>query len=345
MWQRVRLDNTWQYEHDKICPHCHLPLPLSVAGGELGGEAIAVLGEQASGKSTYFGVLIHQLRNSPAGSDIGLSVVPQDSFDPENLCRVSSQRLYDRVYGSMFGETPTMPAPTRGAAESSPTPLIYRLQFGSQRWWTQLLRQRKRALEVVFFDLKGGDLVVDSVLELYYRYLSQVRGIMLLIDPINLPGVRDRLPVEVQPALPPVRNSEATVVVESIIKLFERFGNLGSRDSIEIPIAITLAKTDLTRSIAPAMFFRPARHVEGFDREGVEEVSKTVQKWLEEQGQHYLVQLLTRFSRRTYCAVSALGTAAELDKRILLTRNPSRVVDPLFAVLFHLGYLRARQIP
>lgn len=346
LWQRVRLDNRWPDGHERVCPHCHLPLPLSVAGGELGGEPIAVLGEQLAGKSTYFGALIHQLRHGSAGRDVGLSVIAQDTFDTEQMQRVSSQKVYDRVYGRMFAAEATMPEPTRGAAVAGVTPpLIYRLQFADRPWWTGLLRRRARALETVFFDPGGGDLVDGEAMELYHRYLSRVRGVILLIDPINLPDVRDRVSDEVRPHLHPPRVSQATDVVESLIKLFERFGGLGSADQIGVPIAVVLAKSDWLRPIAPAVFYKPAHHVEEYDREGADELSRAAERWLEEQGQHNLVELLTRFARRTYCAVSALGTAAEPGGQVRHTRNTHRVTDPLFAVLHHLGYLRARAVP
>lgn len=348
LWRRIRLVNDWQFEHDKVCPYCHLPLPLSVAGGELPSSGVAVLGETAAGKSTFFGVLIQRLREGTIPEDAHFSVLPLDSFDPVQMKRVSSDVLYERVYGRLNGADASVPEPTRLAATEFYPPLIYRLQFNDAPWWSRSLLGRQQAMEVVFFDPGGGDLVDGEKLECYYRHLTELMGLIVLIDPVNLPGVRERLPPEIQARLDPPRQSDALKVVTSLIKLFERYGGISATQKIGTPISIVLTKLDVLRSLFPSdsILFRPSQHDEGYDLEDAEAVSHVVEQWLRSIHQGGIVQLLERFPQRRYCAVSALGTTVEQDqgKRIALTRNPIRVQDPLFSLLHLLGYMKPRRL-
>ena len=115
-----------------VCPNCHLHLPHKTATGELVSEVIAIIGTRNSGKSNYFGVLIHALERRYAG-EVGFQIFNQETFSTREMKPVSSKKLYRERYGDRLFESAERRAvdQTLSAATNIETriPLIYRLAF------------------------------------------------------------------------------------------------------------------------------------------------------------------------------------------------------------------------
>lgn len=350
----VRL-NRLPVDHNRVCPHDKWPLTYAQATGQLTLRPIAIAGGPGVSKSHYIPVLIDQAKRRLRSTLSGFDVLAQETREPGSCYPVCSDQLLSNRYGRLFAdeELGTVIAKTQRSAENADarTPMIYRFTFPT-RW--QSITGRKRCVEFAFRDCAGEEFSDPSALHDFHRYITHSAGILLLVDPATIPGLRERLPSDAISLQSKARPFEIDQIVSRLIGLFERVENVRVGKRIKTPLALVLTKADLLRrsSGSTAEVFREPEslHMDGFDHDSFIRQDEHLRRLLEDCGQSSLLASLdAKFSSVGFFAVSALGheptiqsggTRGEVEQRVGRIQ-PWRVLDPLVWLFYHYGYVRA----
>jgi hypothetical protein len=355
-WEAVLRRCLSNNEHGRgwkpVCPSCHMTLPNKIANGELAGDVIAIIGSRNSGKSNYFGVLLHELEKRYA-QEVNFRMFDQETFSIREMKPMSSRKLYHERYGkSLFEE--------RRAVDQTPSaefqpgiriPLIYRMEFPKAplHYLTRPLGEFN-AVDLIIFDAAGEDLTNGQSLEQFCRYILRASGIIFLLDPLQLPGVRRRLPAAMQNRFPLLDAGP----VEIFAKVFEQFESrtgVAAGARIKVPAAFVLSKADVLKEIVPAgsplsTLDDKSQHMGGFNLRDCELNSDWVRAQLTDWDDGgSLLQHADKFDSPRFFAVSALGETPSSDLRIGRRPAPFRIADPLLWVLWRRHYLRSMAEP
>ncbi|MFE2849693.1 hypothetical protein ACFXJO_00975 [Streptomyces lavendulae] len=310
----------------RICPVCHSDLPVQF--GMVDNRLIALVGPKASGKTVYMTVLLHEVRHR-VGEAYGAALM---GTDDATMRRYGSD-YEDRLYRDhqMFPGTQTA-----STTLNRVDPLVFR--FGLRR--RTLLRERPQHTVLSFFDTAGEDFSSRESVELNTRYLSNADGIVLLLDPLQMPGARDN-------ALPgtPLPGTEG---LDSPFNVLSRVTSLllaprsGRSDRLlDTPVAVVFSKMDafwhLLEPGSPLRDHAPSRG--RFDVGDSLSVHEEVRRLLKDWDGVPIDQLLdNHYSRYRYFGVSALGRNPTPDARVAPTGiQPYRVADPLLWLLSEFG--------
>ncbi|MFE2941445.1 hypothetical protein ACFXKG_20630 [Streptomyces sp. NPDC059255] len=310
----------------RICPVCHSELPVQF--GRIDNRLIAMVGAKASGKTVYMTVLLHEMRNR-VGEAFGAALM---GLDDATMRRYSTD-YEDRLYrdNQMFPGTQTASTNLNRV-----DPLVFRFSMGRRT----LLGERPQHTVLSFFDTAGEDFSSRESVELNTRYLTGADGIILLLDPLQMPDARDG-------ALPgtPMPGTEG---FDTPMNLLSRVTGLllaprGGRSAqkIDTPIAVVFSKMDafwhLLGSGSPLRDHAPlgARFDVGDSLSVHEEVRRLLKDW---DGVQIDQLLENHYTRYRYFGVSALGRNPTPDARVAPTGiQPYRVADPLLWVLSEFG--------
>ncbi len=181
MARRTKCDECHRPTNDRICPTCHVTLPSTF--GQCPNAIIAVIGAKNAGKGHYIGTLVEELRNR-VGPSLNMTLSPQDDYTIKRFKEDFRDPLYkDSKLRRALDVT------TSGITnEKVRLPMVFNLQLGG----TDLLGRRtiKRTITLVFFDTAGEDLNSEATMETVNRYIYRSKGIVLLVDPRQIPRVR-----------------------------------------------------------------------------------------------------------------------------------------------------------
>ncbi|OEU99906.1 MULTISPECIES: TRAFAC clade GTPase domain-containing protein [Streptomyces] len=310
----------------RICPVCHSELPVQF--GMVDNRLIAMVGAKASGKTVYMTVLLHEVRNR-VGEAFGASLM---GLDDATMRRFSTD-YEDRLFrdGQLFPGTQTASTNLNRV-----DPLVFR--FGLRR--RTLFGHRPQHTVLSFFDTAGEDFSSRESVELNTRYLAGADGIILLLDPLQMPGARDGAAPGTP--LPGTEGLDTPMNVLSRVTgllLAPRSGR--SAQKIDTPIAVVFSKLDafwhLLENSSPLHDHAPPRgRFEVGDSLSVhEEVRGLLKDW---DGVPVDNLLENHYTRYRYFGVSALGRNPTPDARVAATGiQPYRVADPLLWLLSEFG--------
>lgn len=329
----------------RLCPHCHMELPVQLANNRLRSNIIAVTGYRSSGKSSFFGVLIDALRNRYS-EEVGLNLTTQVTFSTRSLQTVYSDELYNERYGNdLFGETPKAVKATLSEETDVEIriPLIYRLNLTRFSFKQRLLHPfaTHRPIDLVLFDAAGEDLDSTTIQALHGRYLSQAAGIIALVDPLAYPEIREDINMNANAA-----KYKKTVDTLSVLKhTIEEYGNLSAKQKIKTPLAVTISKFDLLRN-APGLdpcVFNDHVHSSGFDERAAKKTSDAIRNYLQQKGLNGITTVAEgNFTTCQYFGMAALGRSPREDST-LTSIDPINVADSLLWILNKLGYLQTEE--
>lgn len=315
----------------RFCPHCRKPLEHDYITTK--GRTIAVIGSRQSGKSTYVGVLIHELQNRIGADFNGMATVLVGDRSRQRYREVFKAPMYDA------GRTVDFTNALRQRYRLDP--LLFMLRFPRRT----LLGERLTAAMMVFYDTAGEDVLKEESAERLVDYLDAADGILFVVDPLQIDSVRrgvdDSVPL-------PTDGSDQVAVVERIGELLRRRRGLPAQKRLDVPIAIALAKTDaLDGALAPDAAVRRAHSHRGAydDADGQlvhDEVRATLDGWT--AGAQLLDLVHSTFSTYRFFGVSALGItppdAGTISRRGI---RPLRVEDPLLWLLGRFGLVPVRK--
>lgn len=302
----------------KVCPKCGFELPLGI--GTTKNYPIAIIGAKESGKSNYVAVLINQLKNE-IGRSFDCSLM---ACGDHTLNRYKTE-FYDPVYRHKT---------CAGATDAGDVePLIYSLLF--QRKGGLFKKSTNDAVALTFFDTAGENLKSIAQMQTHNRYLCKASGIILLLDPLQLPSVRDELEGKIR--LPEENTDINTILARTIEIIRSGLGLTDVSKKIDIPIAIAFTKIDAVDSMLdPASCLKnDSSHIRNgyFDmndfNDSNAEMQSLVENWL---GTELYQNVSMQFNEFAFFGLSALGSNPDTDNKIPKFR-PFRVADPFLWIL------------
>jgi hypothetical protein len=316
------------------CPTCNKParsrlckscsFELTHDAGLVQDRRVAIIGGRNTGKSHYIATLVHKLEHEVGRNfDVTLRMIGD----------ATRRRWEDDFHGPLFRRK-TLLQITQSAAVDSvvKTPMVFRLMFG---------RQSGRAgINFSFFDTAGEDMRTLTAMAVETRYITRAEGLIFLLDPLQIPAVRERLPDV--PGPPPDPHSEPTYLIDRLCDLFESLSILKPGSKIQVPVAFVLAKIDsIWPLIEPGSVLRkPGEHFGRLQRRELEtvhtEIWNLLEMWL---GSGFNKRLDDNFGKFRYFAASALGAPPGPDGHVT-TVSPLRVEDPFLWILSELGLVR-----
>lgn len=302
----------------KVCSKCGAELPLNI--GTTKNYPIAIIGAKETGKSNYVAVLINQLKN-----EVGRA------FDCSLMaCGDKTMNRYRTdFYDPLFRKRVCV----RGSDAGDVDPLIYSLIF--RRKGGLFRKTVNDAVSLTFFDTAGENLNALDTMQTFNRYLFHSAGIILLLDPLQLPAVRDELQDKIRL---PEENTDVNTILNRTIEIIRTGSGLTDLSKkIDIPLAIAFTKIDAVDSLLdPASCLKnDSMHIRKgyFDQvdfnDSNEEMQSLVENWL---GMELYQTVSMQFSRFAFFGLSALGSNPDMDNRIPKFR-PFRVADPFLWLL------------
>lgn len=332
----VSCDVCHSHSPNPICPRCHNPLPPSTINGT--NNIISIVGTRGSGKSHYIAVLIDELRKRighSMGAEIRNYVALGDGgYNVEDLYR---ETKYHRLYEEQRQLDLTRTDMGMGLLEHDKIPLIY--------IWNYLNRSfgREKAFTLSFFDAAGEDLQNEEAIATVARYLRHSKGIIFLVDPLQIESVRNQVEAQVGRELTSLAGIDATSSFENVLAnvttLIRNSRGLKEGKEIDIPVAITFSKFDEILPIATnALTIRqqsPHCSHKAFVSADQKAVDGELRSLLENWGEGAMISNVRgNFRDASFFAVSSLGidNAPDTGGRIKKPR-PHRVEDPLLWVM------------
>ena len=213
----------------RVCPACHSELPSDYC--DVPSRLVALVGAKNSGKSTYIGVLIHELRNR-VGRELNASL---------NACDDRTATRYHNDFEQLLYGQGVLPPITQTAAHALHDPLVYRLTLPGRGPFG---RTRRSSLALVLFDTAGEDLTSESSVDSHLRYLGVADAIMFLVDPLELPSVRSSsfaaAPTTVAGAAP----DDPLDVIRRVTNLVRASRGIRAPKPLPVAVALCLTKVD-----------------------------------------------------------------------------------------------------
>jgi len=303
----------------RICPDCG----FEVEDGELrrGFLSVSILGNAGCGKSNYLAVLINQLRTEMC-KVYGCTLYPTGGDRTMNH--------YEREYRRpLFEQGVCVPS----TLQESLNPLTYTLLFDEQA---------EKSVSLAFYDSCGEKLENQHEMAAVGRRLYSSGGILLLLDPSQIPTIRAARKAKGLPVL----STDALALLLRTVHILRAGLSIGETEKkIDIPIAICLTKLDtLYPHLDPASFVgAPSRNLRRpmLNYADISSCSLEIRALLESWGAGEFVRhVRSQFSTFSFFGMSSLGTQPG-NKNDVTRVSPHRVLDPLLWLLWRSGTLRA----
>jgi len=287
---------------------------------------IALLGAKASGKSNYIGVLINEIRKkmtSPFNCSLSMA------------CSQESKEAYDELYyRPLYKEGKTVFGTDAG---KEVPPLIFPLRFMDTK------NRIVNMAALTFYDTAGENLNDKGVMHKFNRYITNAHGIILLLDPLQVPNIRKNL-INNGFTMLPDQNTEIYDVLSIIIDVIRGVRNI--KGQIQIPLALVFTKIDVLEqySILPedSCLKEESDHIKrgafikpDFENTNIQ-MQDLIDNWLDADLMGYIKQ----FKQYSFFGVSSLGgnpNGTKIDSKGI---RPRRVLDPLLWLLSENGYIK-----
>lgn len=340
VWVSRTQDGGWK----PVCPHCHMDIPHAMATSQVASHTIALIGVRNSGKSNYLGVLTHWL-GKRFGPEADFQFQDLPTFDIKQRKTVGSWHLWRERYRQVVDNGQVLTQTPSGTSDLR-IPLLFRLTF-PKSLPKRLISPigRHSAADLVLFDAAGEDLCDPEVMSLHHRYVRNASGLIFLIDPFELPGVREQLPPALRDQLKPV-DSMASEGIDRVIELYEKQAAVhAGTGTIRTPIAVVFTKADLFRQVPELVerrspILRDSQHRKGFAADDCHELNDHIISCMQSWGAAELVSKVRgRFRTSSFFALSSLGHQPDANGRVHRI-EPMRIADPLLWLMWQLGHLR-----
>jgi hypothetical protein len=282
----------------------------------------AVIGAKEAGKSHYLAVLIEQIRKH-VGPALGMLLEPLD----DHTIKRYRQDFYEPIFrnGTVIKATQSALADRRVQL-----PLVYTLTFTGRNLFGH--NTIKGVVTLVFFDTAGEDLNSQDTMGTVNKYIYRADGVILLLDPLQLLNVRDKLSGSM--ALPQV-NTESSTILKRTTELIKLGRSMSLETKIKTPLAIAFSKFDAVDPLVDPQMQLNAEpnHRAGYDLADFNAVNAEMQSLLEDwDGGIIPQQAGTHYDKSGFFGLTALGCNPHGDQKIPRVL-PRRVEDPFLWLL------------
>lgn len=312
-----------------VCPSCHNKLPESTLLGR--DMIISVVGSRDTGKSHFVGVIIKELIDRISVKFDGAMTGFDDTM----------QRYKAGAYQKLYCDLQKLDL-TASSVENvnngAYKPLIFTLQLKKK----SLLKAHIDSFTLVFFDTAGEDLNDEDTMSTVNKYICKSSGIIFLLDPMQIPSVRNQLDENMVMSASSVDWKQATRsddIMSRVSKLIRNDRKMKSTQKINIPVAAVFSKFDAIASLVPegstVLDTSPHCAEKSFNMSDWHNVDSEIRSLLTEWGaESFVSQVDVNYKNYSYFAVSALGlnNNPKEDRRIERPR-PHRIEDPLLWIL------------
>ncbi len=298
------------------CPVCDVKLPSDILDYSKY-LRFSILGISGAGKSNFLTTMLHEMRRS----GLPWVLTPMDS-DTQTMFRDNENVIYND--GEPVAATPpgTPPQP--------------------QQWKVQDKKKMTNKVipsySLTIFDGAGEDQQhIDPTIS---NYISGSNTLVILIDPLALPGVRHLVDPDIL-AWSSARNSayEASAdLVNGLAQYIRESANIKTGKLIDKDVAVVFTKMDAVfDSFGVSTVTQPGPHAvkQAFVKADADAVDMEIRDWLMRQGeQSFLDAIETNFGkgRIRYFGVSSFGQPPKGPNQLGKV-FPHRVLDPLMWVL------------
>jgi GTPase SAR1 family protein len=307
---------------DGQCPGCGRELPWST--GRQKDLIIGMVGAKYSGKSHYVATLIERLQHQ-GWRDFcaGCTHVDDDTKD----------RYRDEFSLPLYGSKIEVP-PT----QSNAIPLLYNFRVDGSLWGK---REPDRAVTLALYDTAGEDFASAATVERFAKYISQASGLIFLIDPLQIPAIRQL--VGAAASLPvPHEFGDPQQILGTVIGELEKRGLISGNRKLDIPVAIVLTKCDVLRDmelIEPdRVWHSDLHHYRRYDLTLHDDINGFFSQLLARLSPGAYGTIKVSFKNHALFGVSATGCSSDQDGRFPFV-SPWRVQDPLLWILYQLGVI------
>ncbi len=309
----------------KVCPSCHTPLPSGLS--DTGSPLIGMVGAKQTGKTVFMTVLLHQLQNGIARRHDAAVDIVGDMPDGRSAATAWTMDL-ERP---LFREGRMIEA-TRERRDGRQPPYV--VQWRQSRRF--LFLDRTKTMAMSFYDQSGEDLTRQDTLYAHH-YLAAASGLIVLLDPLQLPMVRDEI---VLPRHAVNSDGEPPIsVLSRVTELLRSSHGVPGKKKVQVPLAVVFSKVD---ALFPVLGEgHPIRQVNGSglgeDASVHEHVRGLLHRWGADNVDAHLRQ---NYSNFRYFAVSALGAPPKEDGIAPGDIRPLRVEEPLLWLMQTLRLLK-----
>lgn len=322
----VRCDACKVISNTRICPVCHQELSKDI--GQVDQRIIAIIGGRATGKTNYIASLITRLQTEVARN-----------FGTEVRMMGEETRIrWERdFYTPLFIRKRVLEPTQRAAVDATvKAPLMFRFIFKDG--------SRKRAINISFFDSAGEDMTSLATMSAQYRYICHADGIIFLLDPLQIPTVRQEVMNSAN--VPPTDfKASPEAIVWNLRDLFERQQRLHATQKVKVPVAFTLSKVDALLSLldSGSALQRGSSHQGVLDLYEVQSVNTEISHYLSEWiNPAFMIGVENGFATYNFFGVSSLGDQPDANGQ-LTTVSPLRVEEPFLWLLYKLGLIKGKK--
>lgn len=282
---------------------------------------IALVGAKASGKSNYIAVLVNEIKRMSMRFNWILSMTSSEE----------AKRYYNIYYsGPLYDDNVVVDATDKAEIP----PLIFPLRFLDNK------NRIKNTATLTFYDTAGEALDSRDDMVIYNRYIPNSKGIILLLDPLQIESIRKKLVGKIDL---PNKNTDVYDILNRIVDNIHSVKNV--KGVIDIPLAIAFTKMDVLEQfdILPQGGYlrQESEHLENgvFVNEDFEGVNREMNDLLDNWIDDGIRQLVKSFKKVAFFGVSALGSNP-VQNRLTNGVKPKRVLDPLLWLLAENNYIK-----
>lgn len=302
---------------DKMCGYCGAKLPSDLLDYEKY-LRFSILGITASGKTNFLTTMLHELRHT-VGSPWVIS--PMDAQTAEDF-KEKETAVYLRrepVKATVAGNTPP--------------PQLWQIKDKNR-----MTAKSIPSYSMTIFDGAGEDCEhIDPVIS---RYINGSKTLIILIDPLALPGVSKTISADILNWSSSAEHTEGASadMVDGLANYIRSSCNIAPGTLINRDVAVVFTKIDAVKdSFGSATVMQPSPHLakKAFVKSDADQVDAEIRDWLESHDETtFLDAIATNFrgNRVRYFGVSSFGQPptgmGQLGKVM-----PHRVLDPLIWML------------
>jgi len=285
--------------------------------------SIALLGAKDTGKSNYIGVLVEEI-DKKMSSSFNTSLFKDFSGETKNAYE---QYYYNPLYKDGYAVEAT--------AGGEIPPLIFALQ----------IQNSYKATALTFYDTAGENLDDVSKIHLFNSYIPNAHGIILLLDPLQVPDLRDQLKAKglTDSDLPP-QNTETANVLEKIVSVIKDTRKI--KGKIDIPLALVFTKIDVLEKLLPddCCLKVDSEHIKQgkFAMEDFKNTQNEMKDLIDNWIRGSLMSKISHFKHYAFFGVTALGQNPS-GRKLSGAVRPRRVLDPLLWLLAENKYIKVKK--
>lgn len=332
--------------NEKVCPHCHNPLPLHT--GAVPNYIISLLGNTFVGKTAYLTKMVYLISQCEMLRDLGISCHAENHKAKEIL----------QKHGEIFktvGPDENGQKMTRATAINFQEPAIYTLRYREDGI--------NHDIGITFYDFPGEAIWRDDMefIKLKTRNVKNANGWMLLLDCSSLNKVYDVITQRgdqekyisasgfengrsgSQISSPP----SASQVLDAICSHW-----VDENGVIDIPVSVVITKSDLMEEFRDELELTGERqflidntsetHRRYVDCDDLLKMHVSIQSTLDEWKENIVTLCRNNLNTYMWFAMSSTGQPVEYGENINAGR-PIRALEPLEWLLLQFGFLKGHR--